>query len=118
MPILLRDADGDVVTPNEESTLVISGAFRDEADAAVTPTSATWRLTDTRGTVINSRDGVTITPATTYTIVLTGPDLPVSASYADGRRVLVAWRYDSTNGTALYGKEEIQFTVTDLAGET
>ena len=80
------------VTPS--STLIITLAFTDEDGVAVAPATATWKLTDSSETVINSRSAVAISPlAASVDIVLHGADL---AKTDDSRRVLtVTGTYDS-----------------------
>lgn len=112
-PTVLPAADW----PSEEGTLVLAGAFSDDADASVTPSSVTWTLTDENGAIINSRSAVALTPATTYQIVLTGDDLAIGSN-SPHRRVLIAWRYDSDAGVGLYGKHEIQFQIINLTAVT
>ena len=98
----------------EGSTFVITCAFKDETGAAVAPTTMTWTLTDTGGTVINSRTNVAISsPTATENIVLGGADLAV----INGDRILILTlegTYTSTNGAGLALKEQVQFTVKDL----
>lgn len=97
----------------DKSTYVIVATFRDEDDALVTPNSGlNWTLTKLDGTVINSRNAVSITPGTSVTIVLSGADL----DYDDGReRVLtIQGTYDSDLGSNLPLKDQVRFTVQDL----
>ena len=70
---------------SEEGTYAIDEIqFLDSQDTpvAVTPEvgSVTWCLTDKNGTVINSREDVPITSASSMTIVLSGDDLAISGS--------------------------------------
>jgi hypothetical protein len=123
MPITLTDASGAALAVTEESTLVITGVFKDEEDATVTPNEApTWTLTNAAGTVINSRSAEPLDVSSSYTIVLTGDDLALTAGEAAGtlayspRRVAVVWLYDSDAGEDLHGTEEIRFRVAHLAG--
>jgi len=44
----------------EKSSYFVTCRFRDEDGQAVTPDAAKWRLTDTLGTVINSRSAVVL----------------------------------------------------------
>lgn len=99
----------------EESTAVFSCAFKDEDGQAITPTSATWTLTDTSGTVINSRDAVTITPmATSVDVVLSRDDLAISSGFdgsAEERVLTVEAVYDSDIGSDLPVKAECHFFI-------
>lgn len=91
-------------------------SFFDEDDAAVTPASATWTLTDGNGTVINSRTAVTITGlSTTATLALTGNDLAISTGELASRvlrKLLVQWLYTSSiSGAGTPGTEEFSFYI-------
>jgi len=102
----------------EQSTFVITCAFKDETGAAVAPTTMAWSLTDTDGTVINSRTDVAISsPTATENIVLGGDDLTI----INGDRILILTlegTYTSTNGSGLALKEQVRFTVKDLKAVT
>lgn len=100
----------------EESTYPISVTFRDETGAAVTPSSATWTLTDAQAQVVNSRSAVAISPlASTVTILLTGDDLSLASPLFGNQRVLtVKWVYTSDLGAGLPANSEVRFTVDDL----
>lgn len=104
----------------EKSTYAVTVAFLDDAGMAVTPSAATWSLTDDRGVVVNSRSAVAISPlASTATIVLSGADLAISASYNGRRRhLLIEYMYTSSLGAGLLGKDVAYFDVLDLAGVT
>ena len=70
---------------SEEGTYAIDEIqFLDSQDTpvAVTPEadSVTWCLTDKNGDIINNRENVAITSASSMTIVLSGDDLAVSGS--------------------------------------
>ena len=98
----------------EGSTYVVTAAFTDEDGDAVTPNTVTWTLTTTNGTVINSREDVSITPDTSVDIVLSGDDLAVGSN---GRyRILtVEAVYDSSYGTDLPLKARCAFEIENLA---
>ena len=106
----------------EEGTYVVTLSFTDETGQAVAPSAATWTLTDNAGTVINSRDTVTISsPATTVNIVLSGDDLAVQSGetgYYLERRILVEATYSSNLGTDLPMKWEGAFNVKNLTAVT
>lgn len=103
---------------NEKSTYIVTVLFTDENDDAVSPNvPLTWSLIDINGAIVNNRDGVGITPATSVDIVLTGDDLailPIDGGYV--RRVLIEGTYDSDAGSDLPIKEEAKFTVQNLVG--
>lgn len=95
------------------NTYKITAAFTDENDQAVTPNDGcTWTLADTEGTVINSREDVAITEATSVDIFLTGDDLASTGVYDDGIRVFtIEGTYDSGSETDLSLDKEIWFVV-------
>jgi len=100
------------VSAVEESTYIVSAAFTDEDGTAVTPSTVTWTLTDMDGTIINSREDVSETPASTVYIVLTGDDLAVTGTRT--RTVTVSATYDSTYGTGLSLKAAAVFNLENL----
>lgn len=106
----------------EKSTGVATCAFKDENGQAVTPTSATWTLSDTSGTVINSREDVVISSLdTSVDIVLSGDDLAISAGFAgdaEERVLTVEAVYDSDLGSDLPAKAECHFYIENLAAIT
>lgn len=106
------------VTPgaNEKSTYVVDVSFFDEDNNPVVPNNVAWTLTDLSGNVINSRTQVSISPATTVSIVLSGLDLALSPTEitTGSRLVTVEADYDSSLGSALPLNEEAEFTVTNL----
>jgi hypothetical protein len=96
--------------PNEGSTIVITVAFKDVDGDDFTPKTCVWSLTDKAGTVINSRDRVSETPAgASFDFVISGEDL----LYEDGkdRIFLVEGTYDSTYGADLPFREEASFKI-------
>lgn len=96
------------------STYVVTASFTDEAGDSVVPNALTWSLRDGTGTIVNSRDAVSITPAASVTIVLQGDDL----LYADGatRYLTIEGDYDSTNGSGLPINAEVKISVDNLVG--
>ena len=106
---------------NEESTYAVDVSFFNENDVAVTPSAATWTLTDKAGTVINSRTAVVISGlSTSNTIGLSGNDLAISAAETNlklvERRLLVEFTYTSTLGAGLPGTQEFIFSIVNFAG--
>ena len=104
----------------ERSTFVIRASFTDDAGVAVVPNSGlTWTLTDAVGNVVNSRTAVSISSASTITIVLTGADLAIADTYRDNRRLLtIAGTYNSSLGSNLPIRDQVQFTIADLGAVT
>lgn len=100
------------VSPTEEGIYVITVAFTDEDEAAVTPSAATWTLSDEAGNVINSRADVAIgSLSTSVEIVLAGADLSL-ATYPDPLRVFtVTYTYSSSLGE-LTTHSEVSFYIT------
>jgi hypothetical protein len=96
----------------EESTYVVTAAFTNEDGDPVIPSTVVWTLSDIDGTIINSRENVAETPATTVNIVLTGDDLAVSGSYT--RIVTVIALYNSDYGTGLSLKAAASFNLENL----
>lgn len=105
-------------TVYEQTTLVVTVTYTDENGGSVTPTAATWTLTDRDGTVINSRQDVTIsTPGTSDDVVLQGDDLALQGTDDDGLRYfLCEFTYTSDAGAGLPGKNECWFNIYDLRG--
>lgn len=106
------------VMPTEEATAKVTvSAFTDESGASVTPTAITWTLTDRLGNVINSRTGVSVTPASSVSFLLTGDDLGIG-SYGRQRVITIAVTYDSSLGSGLVAREQAYFTIEDLTAIT
>lgn len=101
----------------EGSTYIITCAFTDEDGDPMTPVSMTWTLTDSAGTVINSRQDVAITPlSTSVNVVLYGDDLALSGSAQAVRVFTLEGTYNSTLGLGLPFKDAIKFNLDDLPG--
>lgn len=102
----------------EESSGSIIIRFRDRDDQPVQPTSATWTLTETDGTVINNREDVSIgTPATQEEILISGDDLALSSGFsgkAEEKIFTVEAVYDSDLGSDLPLNEQCTFYVDAL----
>ena len=103
---------------NEKGTVILQATFADEDGQAATPSSVTWTLTDAFGTIINNRDGISVTPASTITIVLTGDDLAVLDPKSLRRYVCVTAVYDSSAGANLSITDEYEFELKDLKGKS
>jgi hypothetical protein len=102
----------------EQSTYVASVSFADSNGTSVVPTSATWTLLNSAGTVVNGRQDVSITPKATVTITLSGNDLRFLSGekHAAQRFLLVEARYNSDYGTGLSMKDVASFYITNLVG--
>lgn len=101
----------------EKSTYILQAAFTDEdGDAVIPDTNPTWTLTNENGTVINSRNGVSIAAASTINIVLSGNDLALEdqSRKFEIRILTVEATYDSSLGSNLPLKESTKFNVLNL----
>lgn len=107
---------GATILPNaiEESTFVVTAHFTDEDGAQVVPETIVWSLSNDKGKIINNREDISVTPASTINIVLTGADLAIGN---DGqiREVAVEATYNSTRGTGLHLKGRCTFNIENLA---
>ena len=106
---------GATILPNaiEESTFVVTAHFTDEDGAEVVPETVLWSLSNDKGKIINNREDVSVTPAGTVNIVLTGDDLAIGS---DGqiREVSIEATYNSTRGTGLSLKGRCTFNIENL----
>uniref|UniRef100_A0A6M3J3J1 Uncharacterized protein n=1 Tax=viral metagenome TaxID=1070528 RepID=A0A6M3J3J1_9ZZZZ len=103
----------------EQSTFVIQCDFTDEDGNAVAPVTLTWTLTDSDGTVINSRTAVAVSsPTSTEYIVLSGDDLALTGTAQEARYLLLEGTYDSTYGTGLPIRESVEFAIENLVAVT
>ena len=100
----------------EQSTYIITAAFTDDAGAEVTPKAGlNWTLTDSSGTVVNSRENVSIAaPAASVDIVLSANDLAVSSGADLVRYLTIEGTYDSDAGSDLPIKDQVKFAIADL----
>jgi len=104
----------------EEAVAGITVYFFDaDGVTPVTPTSATWTLTDTVGNVINGRSAVAITGlSTSNLIVLFGDDLAIGG-FGLKRQLLVDAVYNSsTLGSGRPFKAAINFEIENFVGVT
>ncbi len=84
----------------KESSAVFTASFTDEDGAAVVPNAGlVWSLTDANGTIVNSREDVTLTPASSVVIKLTGDDLAIADDDLRERRLVIAGTYASGGDT-------------------
>lgn len=103
----------------EKGTFPIVAAFKDEDGDPVTPNSGlTWTLTDQYGAVINDREDVAITPATSVTVVLQGDDLALPDPNRNIRVLTIEGDYDSSLGSELPLKDQVQFEIENLVAVT
>jgi hypothetical protein len=103
----------------EEGVAVFTASFTDEDGTACIPTTVTWTLTDSAGTVINSRSAVSVTPAASVKIVLQGDDLALQGASDDYQRILyVKAVYTSTTVTAGTNHKEVWFEIEPMVNAT
>ena len=87
--------------------------FYDCLSALKVPTLVNWSLTDISGeTVINSREWVSVTPASSIDIVLTGDDLLCATEFDEYRLLTVYWTFDTTLGSGFEDYEQYKFKIT------
>ena len=111
----------------EEGVRGIKCEFKDDDGVAVVPNAGTikWTLTDRvhdraeTQNIINSREDVDVTSASTIYITLSGNDLALQASELEEAQVdrvlTVQWAYNSTNlGNAIGDKAQYIFSVENL----
>lgn len=104
----------DTFEAYEKDTLSIQVSFFDSDQVtAVTPNTLAWTLKDITGTVINARSAITLTPATSVWIELTGDDLAMTATGRE-RRLLLTGTYNSIiHGTNRQINREIKILIQD-----
>lgn len=83
------------VNASEKGEYNILLEFKDDNDVARTPTSASWTLSKYDGTIVNSREDVTInSPASEETVKLSGNDLAILDDLELEYRIFtVQWAY-------------------------
>lgn len=99
---------------NERSTYGLTITFLDESGEALTPSSITWTLTDSAGVLINGRDSVVVSPASSILIVLSGADLPIDPGLSTQRVITIEAVYSSSIGSDLPFKDQVTFGMNDL----
>ena len=98
-----------VVTPTYKSGTVSVGFV---------PGTALWTLSDADGNVINSRSGVTLTPASSMNIVLQGDDLAITGTVRKIVKLMVEGIYSSdTFGNNLPYTEEATIIIDNLVNK-
>lgn len=92
-----------------KSTAGFEVSFFDEDNAAAVPDTIVWTLYNKDRDVVNGREGVTVTPAHTVTITVSGND----NLYTDGqvRIIEVTATYDSSLGQNLPMVDEIVYKI-------
>jgi hypothetical protein len=85
----------------EGSTYVVTAAFTDEDGDLVVPNSVSWTLTESDGDVVNGRQDVSETPASSVDILLQGDDLLAKPAGGGYLLMTVTADYDSALGSGL-----------------
>jgi len=100
----------------EQSTFVVSATFTDENGDSVVPNTLQWSLVDRKGNVVNDRKDVSVSsPSSTEDIVLSSADLKIDKDREQvSRWVVFEGTYDSTLGSDLPLKDQVEFTVVNL----
>jgi len=81
---------------------------------AIIPESLNWTLTRLDGTIVNNREEVSVTPASSVTLTLTDDDLAIFANDRYTRIVTLQGLYNSNLGTDLPLIDEIYFEITPM----
>ena len=94
----------------DDGTYIITCKFTDADGSSATPITLEWNLKDSSGNTINNRTGVTISPSSSVSIVLSGDDV----DYSDGvhRVFSIEGTYNSsTYGNGLPIKGQAKFDI-------
>ena len=102
------------VRATEGSTYVVSVSFTDEDGDPVVPTSVKWTLTDDEGAIVNAREDVVETPASTIEVALSGDDLPSPGDQTRSLYFTVEVIYDSALGIGLHLRGQCRIDVLPL----
>jgi len=105
----------------ENGSYVVKCVFKDERGIAVNPVTLAWRLTDSAGTVVNSRTAVAVAVPTAITYVpMTGADLAILEDGDHEVRVftVVGTYYSTLTTSTLDFTADTQFDVRNLIGVT
>jgi hypothetical protein len=101
----------------EKGTYAFQVDFTDADDAALVPGSIQWTLTDRAGNTINDQSAVTVTPASSINVVLSGDDLALPKINDPVRLVLVEWDFTSSLGSNLPMKLQVCFEIDNMIAE-
>lgn len=99
------------------STYIVNAAFTDEDGEVAVPDSVVWTLRDaiTRD-VVNSREEVIVTPASSVDILLYGDDLTLFTSETNQaiRELIVEAVYDSVLADDLPLRNSVRFIIDEV----
>ena len=102
---------------NERGTYIIKCDFEDEDGTGIVPDSITWRLTDAKGVVINSRDTVAVaSPATSVNVLLSSDDLAIANRRNTQRKLLIHAVVDLAAGPNKDIYDEAEFEIANFIG--
>jgi hypothetical protein len=105
----------ELVSADEGGTYIVPITFTDEDGVTMVPDSVVWNLLDDSGNVVNSRSNVSITPATSVTVILSGDDL-VYDSFRTKRYLTISGTYSGTYGSNLPIVKEFVIPINHLSG--
>lgn len=101
----------------EKSSYVVTCTFSDENGTSVVPVSVNWSLRDSNGAIVNNRSSVSVTPATTISVLLSGNDLVFTPITKNIRYFTIEAIYNSVDlGNSLPLNDECSFEIDPLVG--
>ena len=103
----------------EEGTIIITASFTDDKGAPKAPLEFSWSWRRINGDVINNRDAVSVTPAASVDIALSGPDLAIQESSKIVTRMFTCWGTylsDINGGTTLPWTAECAIEIENYTG--
>ncbi len=107
------------ITAGEEGSIIITASFTDDHGDPKAPLDFTWSLRRLDGTVINNRDAVSVPPAPSVDIILSGQDLSVSETAKVVTRKFTCWGTylsDINGGTTLPWTAECELDIENYTG--
>jgi len=99
----------------EGSTYIVNVVFKDADGTLVVPESINWDLKNSADRIVNNRDNVSATPASSINIVLSGADLTVTETGDKLRYLIGRAIYNSvTYGVNLPLRFTAKFTIDEV----
>jgi len=103
------------LTINDRTTLVLTLTFRDEDDALVVPTAATYRIDDVlTGSVVKARTSLTGLASSMELEITSAQNAAIGEATLQERVVTVEFDY----GASRHGSDEYRYYVRNLLGVT
>jgi hypothetical protein len=101
-----------LITVNEGTTLLLDLAWYDDADVAVTPSSASYRIDDdASGAAVLASTSITGLSTTNTIVVTHTQNLMVNAANATEERIVtLTWTY----GASRQGTDEFRYLIKNL----